>query len=223
MKQNVTERISSVEKPSVRSKSPRLAFSKTSELTMIASNLFRCPKNKTHVECANSEYKGRIHVDLRRNELLSGHLSSWLHLTRASELPFHPVTSCSSLSDSAETSEFRNKVVQELQKSMSRIGEENIYNVVYQSETNQTRRAPVCMLLDSKIKLLRKKDSPFNENKLGQLFPKHKLFRKSKGKSCIIVSSAGSLSGSELGDFIGEFTSAVSNDVDLQQSRPSSD
>lgn len=126
-------------------------------------------------------------------------------------------------SDFAETSEFKNKVVQELRKSMSRIGEENIYNVVYQSETNQTRRAPVCMLLDSKIKLLRKKDSPFNENKLGQLFPKHKLFRKSKGKSCIIVSSAGSLSGSELGDFIGEFTSAVSNDVDLQQSRPLSD
>lgn len=92
---------------------------------------------------------------------------------------------------------------------MTRISEENIYNVIYQSETNQSRKAPVCMLLDSKIKLLRKKDPPFNGNKLGQLFPKQKLFRNSKGKSCIIVSSAGSLSGSNLGSFISKFTSVV--------------
>lgn len=155
-KHNVTEIISSVEKPSVRTKNPRISFSKMSELTPIASNLFRCPKNKTDIECAN------------------------------------------------KTSEFKNKVISELTKSMARIGEDNIYNVDYQSKTNQTKKPPVCVLLDNKIKLLRKKDSPFNGNKLGQLFPKHKLFRKSKGKSCIIVSSAGSLTGSNLGGFVGE-------------------
>lgn len=160
-KHNVSEIISSVEKPSTSNKNPRIAFSKTSDLTPIASNLFRCPRNKTDVDCAN------------------------------------------------KTSEFKNKVIQELTKSMSRTSDENAYNVDYRSETNQTqtRKAtlPVCMLLDNKIKLLRKKDPPFNGNKLGQLFPKHqKLFRKSRGKSCIIVSSAGSLTGSELGSFIGE-------------------
>lgn len=162
MKQNVTERISSVEKPSVKNKNPRIAFSKTSDLTPIASNLFRCPRNKTDVDCSN------------------------------------------------KTSEFKNKVVQELTKSMSRIGEDNIYNVDYQSVTNQTRKPPVCRLIDSKIKLLRKNDPPFKENKLGQLFPKQKLFRRSKGKSCIIVSSAGSLTGGNLGGFISKFTSAKS-------------
>lgn len=155
-KHNVTEIISSLEKPSVRNKNPRISFSKMSDLTPIASNLFRCPKNKTDIECAN------------------------------------------------KTSEFKNKVISELTKSMARVGEDNIYNVDYQSEANQTRKPPVCLLLNNKIKLLRKKDPPFNGNKLGQLFPQHKLFRKSRGNSCIIVSSAGSLTGSNLGGFIGE-------------------
>lgn len=153
---NVTEKISSVEKPSVRNKNPRIAFSKTSEMTTIASNLFRCPKNKTDVECVN------------------------------------------------KTSEFKNKVMQELTKSVGRRGEDNNYNVNYQTASNRTGRPPVCNLLTSKIKLLRKKDPPFNDNKLGQLFPKQRLFRRSEGKSCIIVSSAGSLTGSSLGGFIGE-------------------
>lgn len=170
-KHNVSERISSVEKPSVRSKNPRLAFSKTSDLTPIASNLFRCLRNKTESECAN------------------------------------------------KTSEFKSKVIQELTKSMARIGEDNIYNVNYQSGTNQTKKPPACMLLDNKIKLLRKKDPPFNENKLGQLFPKHKLFRKSKGKSCIIVSSAGSLTGSDLGGFIGEVISEFPMKLAIQKRR----
>jgi hypothetical protein len=157
---NITERISSVEKPSVKNNSPRISFSKTSDLTTIASNLFRCPKNKTDVECAN------------------------------------------------KTTEFKNKVILELTKSVGKITDDNIYNVEYQSETNQTKKPSICMLVNNKIKLLRKKDPPFNENKLGQLFPKHKLFRKSKGSSCIIVSSAGSLTGSNLGNFIGELNFA---------------
>lgn len=154
-----------MEKPSVRNKNPRISFSKTSELNTIASNLFRCPRNKTDAECA------------------------------------------------IKTTEFKNKVLAELTKSMARVGGDNIYSVDYRSETNQTKKPPVCSLLDNKIKLLRKKDPPFNGNKLGQLFPKHKLFRKSKGKSCIIVSSAGSLTGSNLGGFVGERSSLPRRDA----------
>ena len=47
------------------------------------------------------------------------------------------------------------------------------------------------------------KDAPFNVNKLGKLFPKRKMIRKNEGKTCVIVSSAGSLTGSQLGKFIG--------------------
>jgi hypothetical protein len=135
---NITEKISSVEKPSVKNKNPRISFSKNSEMTAIASNLFRCPKNKTDVDCAN------------------------------------------------KTFEFKNKVVQELTKSLTRNSEDNTYNVNYQSATNKTRKPPVCTLLSNKIKLLRKKDPPFNVNKLGQLFPKNKLFKKKTEHSCII-------------------------------------
>lgn len=153
MNKNVSEIISSVEKPSSNVKSPRISFSKTSDLTQIASNLFKCPINKTDIECSN------------------------------------------------KTSEFKHKIIQELRKSMPS-GEDNVYNVNYQ-KSNKTSKSPICILLKNKIKLLRKKDAPFNVNKLGKLFPKRKMFRKNEGKSCVIVSSAGSLTGSQLGKFIG--------------------
>jgi len=154
---NVSEKISSVEKPSVRVKNPRISFSKTSDLTPIASNLFKCPPNKSDVDCTN------------------------------------------------KTAEFKNKVLLELTKSLERKTEHNSYNVEYRSETNQTTKPSICLLMKSKIKFLRRKDPPFNILKLGQLFPQHKQLKKSReGKSCVIVSSAGSLTGSNLGSFIGE-------------------
>jgi hypothetical protein len=154
---NISEKISSVEKPSVKSKNPRISFSKSSDLTTIASNLFKCPKNKTESECAN------------------------------------------------KTLTFKSKVIQELTKSVGRSDDENNYNVNYQSATNKTNtKSTICILLKNKIKLVRRKDPPFMNNKLGQSFPKRKLFRKNEGKSCIIVSSAGSMSGSNLGKFIGK-------------------
>ncbi|CAO1422985.1 unnamed protein product [Diamesa tonsa] len=152
MNKNVSEIISSVEKPSSNVKSPRISFSKTSDLTQIASNLFKCPLNKTDIECSN------------------------------------------------KTSEFKHKIIQELRKSMPS-GEDNVYNVNYQ-QSNKTTKSPICILLKNKIKLLRKKDAPFNVNKLGKLFPKKKILRKNEGKTCVIVSSAGSLTGSQLGKFI---------------------
>ncbi|XP_070498011.1 beta-galactoside alpha-2,6-sialyltransferase 2 [Chironomus tepperi] len=154
MKQTISEKISSVEKPSVKNKNPRIAFSKTSDLTPIASNLYRCNFNKTEFECKN------------------------------------------------KTSEFKNKVVSELRKSMSPTGTDNSYNVEYTGQKIDKDIPTISMLLKNKVKMLRRKDKPFNKHKLGELFPKKKLFQKVRGKTCVIVSSAGSLASSNLGEFI---------------------
>lgn len=155
---NVTEKISSLEKPSVKVKNPRISFSKTSDLTPIASNLFKCPPNKSDVECVN------------------------------------------------KTSEFKNKVLLEFTKSLERKSELNSYNVDYRSTSNQTSNSPsICPLMKSKVKFVRTKDPPFNILKLGQLIPKHRQLKRAReGRTCVIVSSAGSLTGSGLGSFIGE-------------------
>jgi hypothetical protein len=158
IKQSISERISSVEKPSVMNKTPRISFSKTSELTTIASNLFRCHPNRTVSECRN------------------------------------------------KTHEFKNKVIRELTKSMTRSNDENIYNVEYQPIDGNESLSTISMLMSTRVKMLRKKEPPFNTHKLGLLFPKKKLYHKVKGKSCVIVSSAGSMAGSNLGSFIGERT-----------------
>lgn len=64
-------------------------------------------------------------------------------------------------------------------------------------------------MLDAKVRVLRKKDKPFATNGFSKLFPRVKLFGK-KGtmtyKSCAIISSAGSLTKSGLGHFIGKFS-----------------
>lgn len=157
MKQTISEKITSVEKPSVRNKNPRISFSKTSELTPIASNLYRCNFNKSEIECRN------------------------------------------------RTVEFRNKVVSELRKSMSSSGTDNSYNVQYDGKKLNKTVSSITMLLRNNVKMLRKRDKPFNKHKLGALFPRKKLFQKVKGKTCVIVSSAGSLASSNLGEFIGNF------------------
>ena len=155
MKQSVSEKISSVEKPSnkERSQHPRMSFSKTSELTPIASNLFRCPANKTESECAS------------------------------------------------KTSEFKNKVLRELIKSMKRNGDDSNQKINF---SPQLKELSTNALLNTKIKTLRRKTQPFSKHKLGELFPKLKLFHKKRAKSCVIVSSAGSMSGSNLGSFIDD-------------------
>lgn len=74
IKQSVIEKISSVEKPSVKNKNPRILFSKTSELTPIASNLFRCAQNKTEIECRNktNEFKNKVVKELTKSMMISG-------------------------------------------------------------------------------------------------------------------------------------------------------
>lgn len=155
MKQTISEKISSVEKPSVKNKNPRISFSKTSELTPIASNLYRCNFNKTEYECKN------------------------------------------------KTSEFKNKVISELKRSMSSVGNDNFYNVDYNKLKTDKNVSSISVLLKNKLKMLKKKDKAFRKHKLGNLFPKKKLFQKMSGKTCVIVSSAGSMASSNLGKFIG--------------------
>lgn len=158
MKQNVSEKISSVEKPSTKqkNKNPRMSFSKTSEMTIIASNLFRCPVNKR--ECPEKE--------------------------------------CSS-----KTSEFKNKVLRELIKSMKMNGDGSDHKIHF---TSNLKELSMSSLLSRRVKTIRRKTSPFNGHKLGELLPKEKIFHKKRAKSCVIVSSAGSLVGSGLGEFIDE-------------------
>lgn len=64
----------------------------------------------------------------------------------------------------------------------------------------------VCLVMQAKVRTLRKKDFPFNTNSIGSLFPKRKLFKNiaKQSKSCAIISSAGSMAKSGLGHFIGE-------------------
>ncbi|KAG4073487.1 hypothetical protein HA402_000711 [Bradysia odoriphaga] len=104
-----------------------------------------------------------------------------------------------------KTKTFRNKILAEFRKSLTESvsDEPNFYNVVYSPEKKKQR--PICQILDAKVRVLRKKDKPFDTNGFSKLFPKIKLFGK-KGtmtyKSCAIISSAGSLTKSGLGHFI---------------------
>lgn len=108
-----------------------------------------------------------------------------------------------------KTKEFRAKVLSEFGKSLvDSINESsNIYNVEYEHPDDMIKYNPTCMVLDAKLRILTNKDSPFDTNKIGRLFPTRKLFGKkylSTPRSCVIVSSAGSLYKSGLGKFIGK-------------------
>lgn len=107
-----------------------------------------------------------------------------------------------------KTKLFRDKILLEFRKSLTESisDEPNFYNVVYSTQKNKQR--PICQIIEAKVRVLRKKDKPFDTNGFSKLFPKVKLFGK-KGmmtyKSCAIISSAGSLTKSGLGHFIGKF------------------
>lgn len=111
-----------------------------------------------------------------------------------------------------KTVEFRAKILSEFEKSViepSEIDEitSNIYNAEYEHPDDMIKYNPICMMLDAKLRILTKVDSPFDHNKIGRLFPNRKLFGRkylSVPRSCVIVSSAGSLHRSGLGKFIGK-------------------
>lgn len=134
--------------------------------------------------------------------------------SRNANLPLDPTQSkCSDKFSKIcqnKTKIFRDKIILEFRKSLTESisDEPNFYHVMYTSEKD--KRRPICQIFDAKVRVLRKKDKPFDTNGFSQLFPKVKLFGK-KGtityKSCAIISSAGSLTKSGLGHFIGKLLS----------------
>lgn len=113
-----------------------------------------------------------------------------------------------------KTNEFREKILGEFAKSLHDSSNEsatainhNIYNAEYEHPDDMIKYNPTCMVLDAKLRILTNKDAPFDTNKIGRLFTTRKLFGKkylSAPRSCVIVSSAGSLYQSGLGKFIGK-------------------
>lgn len=110
-----------------------------------------------------------------------------------------------------KTIAYRDKILHQFRKSLETCeacgGEPNVYNAEYEHPDDMVKYNPTCMVLDAKLRLLTNRDSPFDANKIGRLFPREKLFDwnfPSAQRSCIIVSSAGSLFRSNLGRFIGK-------------------
>lgn len=113
-----------------------------------------------------------------------------------------------------KTITYREKVLSEFKTSMlNEKREPNFYNVEYEHLDGMIKYNPACMILDAKVRYLRNSDTPFDNSEIGQLFPKRELFDQkflSTPKSCIIVSSAGSLHNSGLGKFIGTYNTITS-------------
>lgn len=109
-----------------------------------------------------------------------------------------------------KTASFRQRIVQVFERSMREsLNESNHYNVEYKpvfGDSFEEQYYPsTCLVMEAGVRVLRRKDAPFNKLPFGRLFPRQKLFRDAKKvKTCAIVSSAGSLAGSKLGRFIGE-------------------
>lgn len=119
-----------------------------------------------------------------------------------------------------KTASFRRRIVQSFERSMSEaLNESNHYNVDYKpvfGDSFEEQYYPSsCLVMEAGVRVLRRKDAPFNKLPFGRLFPRQKLFRNVKSvKTCAIVSSAGSLAGSKLGRFIGECGSAGEPNAD---------
>lgn len=109
-----------------------------------------------------------------------------------------------------KTAAFRQRIVQVFERSMREsLNETNHYNVDYKpvfGDSFEEQYYPsTCLVMEAGVRVLRRKDPPFNKLPFGRLFPRQKLFRNVKNiKTCAIVSSAGSLAGSKLGRFIGK-------------------
>lgn len=184
----------------------REAISKQRTLSRMERSAFTIRLNYSTISVVKSDEKPA------RND------SSWQRPVFASirkyeKLPFDPSTyECSdkhSIDCINKTKEFRTKVLNEFDKSLIEPIDEssNIYNVEYEHPDDMIKYNPTCMVLDAKLRILTNKDSPFDTNKIGRLFPVRKLFGKkflSVPRSCVIVSSAGSLFQSGLGKFIGK-------------------
>lgn len=127
-------------------------------------------------------------------------------LSRTSSISFQPEQYICiekySLECKNKTEIFRDKVLSELKKvSSENFEESNYYNVTFNKKYENL--SSECLVLNAGIRTLKKKDVSFVD--LEKFIPKRKLFRKKDNiRSCVVISSAGSLIGSQLGKFIGK-------------------
>lgn len=96
-----------------------------------------------------------------------------------------------------KTKNFRNKVLEEFQKNINASNASNSYKIEYENSFKNS----ICSLSKPIIRTLNPDE--LKQHELSQILPKQKMFEK-KFKSCVIVSSAGSLLHSNFGDFIGK-------------------
>lgn len=87
----------------------------------------------------------------------------------------------------------------------------NFYNVQYKpifGESFEEQYYPsTCLVMEAGVRVLKRQDPPFDKLQFGKLLPKQKIFAiNTPIKTCAIVSSAGSMSGSKLGKFIGKIS-----------------
>ncbi|KAI8128726.1 6-sialyltransferase 2, Beta-galactoside alpha-2 [Lucilia cuprina] len=107
-----------------------------------------------------------------------------------------------------KTMVFKERILRAFDKAMMEsLNESNFYNVdfkpVFGDSFEEQYYPSSCLVMEAGVRVLKRKDPPFNKLQFGKLFPKQKLFRQNKNiKTCAIVSSAGSMAGSKLGRFI---------------------
>lgn len=107
-----------------------------------------------------------------------------------------------------KTEQFKEKILYEFRKASFDISDApNIYHVSYKAR--RTFMSSYCLISQSNVKTLQKDMPPLKTNLLGTLLPRKKLLYQyitaTQKPKCIIVSSAGSIKGSGMGDFIGEW------------------
>lgn len=149
------------------------------------------------------------------------------HLSQHLQLPFDPYAfRCTEATDATcenRTALFAQHIIAELHRSLNKAAPCEDANVAVTEDADTTTTHPTtpasltnpaCLVMSAKVRTLRQTDGPFREHRVGTWLPLHRLLHKvlnadgtktrSRGqRTCAIVASAGSLSRSGLGDFIG--------------------
>lgn len=178
-------------------------------ICMISTQAFKFIKAvETRTDISNSNYD-----NTSGNDISLVPQRPLFPVNRNKQLSFNPSNyKCNQKHSSVcqnKTIMYREKVLSEFKTSMlTEKDKSNFYNVEYEHIEGVIKYNPSCMILDAKVRYLTNSDTPFDTSEIGCLFPKRELFGKkflSTSKSCVIVSSAGSLHNSGLGKFIGTY------------------
>ena len=84
----------------------------------------------------------------------------------------------------------------------------NRYGVRYRGKKDRkapTRERYMCHLKKPMIRSLRDGDEPFTSEGMAKYFPSEDIFEGKFFNACAVITSAGSLKGSSLGKFIGNY------------------